>query len=87
MNIDIGHIEKTLRKLKQKDPALFQVLKKKIIQISRLDVGEIKHFKNLKYGLSEYKRVHVGKSFVLLFKIEDDTIIFVDFDHHDNVYG
>ncbi len=37
--------------------------------------------------MSERKRVHIGH-FVLVFKFmkEKKTIVFVDFDHHDNIY-
>jgi mRNA-degrading endonuclease RelE of RelBE toxin-antitoxin system len=85
MNIDVSRIEKTLIKLKRKDPNLFRTFQKKINQISGLDKGAIGHFKNLRGNLSDYKRVHVG-SFVLIFKIEKDTVIFDKFRHHDEAY-
>ncbi len=81
MNIDTSGIEKLLRKLKQKDPALFRAVQRKIDQIAKLDRETINHFKNL----SNYKRVHVG-SFVLFFKIEGNTIIFDKLRHHDGAY-
>lgn len=85
MNIDTSRIEDTLRKLKQKDPALFRAVQRKINQIALLDNFSINHFKNLRGNLSSYKRVHVG-SFVLMFKVEKDTIIFDRFVHHDDAY-
>lgn len=85
MNIDTSRIEKVLRKLKQKDPALFRVVQSKINQIALLEHAAIMHFKNLRGDLSEYKRSHVG-SFVLIFKIEGNTIIFDRFIHHDEAY-
>jgi len=85
MNIDTSGIEKLLRKLKQKDPALFRAVKRKIDQIAKLDRETINHFKNLRGDLSNYKRVHVG-SFILMFKVENDTIIFDKFRHHDEAY-
>ena len=85
MNIDITGIDKVLRKLKQNDPSLFRVVQKKINQIAKLNNKAINHFKNLKGNLSNYKRVHVG-SFVLMFKVEKDTIIFDKFRHHDEAY-
>jgi YafQ family addiction module toxin component len=86
MKIDVTLIEETLKKLKKKNPVLFKALQKKIVQISKLEADEIQHFKNLRHGLKEYKRVHVGKSFVLMFKVEGDTVIFGKFEHHDNAY-
>ena len=52
-----------------------------------LNILDIKHYKNLKYDLKLYKRVHVG-SFVLVFRFdkENDLVYFTDFDHHDNIY-
>jgi mRNA-degrading endonuclease RelE of RelBE toxin-antitoxin system len=44
-----------------------------------------KNFKNLRRGMSDYKRVHIGK-FVLFFKVEKDVIIFDRFVHHDEAY-
>ncbi len=85
MNIDITGIQDTLKKLKRKNPALFRAVQRKINQISRLDKAAVNHFKNLRGNLGDYKRVHVG-SFVLMFKIEGDTIIFDRLRHHDEAY-
>lgn len=85
MNIDTSLIEDVLLTLKKKDPALFSALQKKICQIALLDKTAIEHFKNLRAGLKDYKRVHVG-SFVLMFKVEENTIIFAKFLHHDEAY-
>ncbi len=34
------------------------------------------------------RRVHIGKSFVLVFEIieKENKVIFLDLDHHDNIY-
>ena len=34
------------------------------------------------------RRVHIDKSFVLIFEIveTENKVIFLDFDHHDNIY-
>ncbi len=47
----------------------------------------VEHYKNLQYTLSDRKRVHVG-NFVLVFKFvkSENKVVFVDFDHHDNIY-
>ena len=85
MNIDTTGLQDTLAKLKRKDLALFRAVQKKINQLARLDESAINHFKNLRGNLRDYKRVHVG-SFVLIFKVEKDTIIFDRFMHHDEAY-
>lgn len=85
MNINTTNIDKVLDRLEKKDPVLFSAVCKKIAQIAALDENEIRHFKNLRHSLSGCKRVHVS-SFVLMFKLEGDTIIFDRFLHHDDAY-
>lgn len=85
MNVDISGIENILRKLSKKDFTLFRSLVRKINQIGCMDACSIEHFKNLRHGLSHLKRVQVG-SFVLVFRIREDIVIFEDFDHHDRIY-
>ena len=74
--------------LRRKDPQRLEILYKKIKQIINSDEFTIEHYKNLRYGMKEFKRVHVDKSFVLTFEYDKTSkfILFVDFDHHDNIY-
>lgn len=46
------------------------------------------HFKNLRKPMNHLKRVHIQKSFVLIFKYlkKEDEIKFMDFDHHNSIY-
>lgn len=76
-------LDKILDKLTKKDKVLFHQVMDKIQEI--VNSYNIDHYKNLKYGMKDYKRVHVG-SFVLIFKLENNTLIFEDLDHHDNIY-
>ncbi len=48
--------------------------------------SDINHYKNLKYSLKQFKRVHVNNSYVILFVDKDNTIYFVDYAHHDKIY-
>jgi len=79
-------LKKTMEKLVKKDKHLFYILHKKINEI--LNCEDVNHYKNLRVPLQAYKRVHINKSFVLLFKYDEskDKVIFFDFDHHDNIY-
>lgn len=52
-----------------------------------LECEDINHYKNLRYGLKGFKRVHVNTSFVIVFCVEDDVVYFVDYEHHDVVYN
>ena len=78
--------EKTLSKLKRKDKKTFKAVQKKILQIASSDKHTIQHFKNLRKPLQDFKRVHI-KEYVLLFRIDNDTIIIEAFDHHDTIYS
>ena len=77
-----------LKKLFKKDRQRYKILMKKIESIAASDETTIEHYKNLRHGQSDKKRVHIDKSFVLTFKYEKKRkfVLFLDFDHHGNVY-
>lgn len=79
------NLQKILNKLSKKDKSLYEQVMKKIEEI--ITSPDVEHYKNLKYDMKEYKRVHIGH-FVLVFRYnkENNLILFEDFDHHDNVY-
>jgi len=81
-------IKKILKKLPKKDKQLNIVLNKKIKQICSCDVELIDHYKNLQYDMSNYKRAHVGKSFILAFNVDkkNKIVYFSRFRHHDKAY-
>tara|TARA_Y100000310_G_scaffold296423_1_gene328667 strand:- start:499 stop:750 length:252 start_codon:yes stop_codon:yes gene_type:complete len=65
----------------KKDKVLFQRLKKKIGEI--LDNPE--HFPIKKYNLKGKSGAHVG-SFVIVFEIKGNDVVFLKFKHHDYAY-
>lgn len=77
-----------VRKLAKRDKVRLLILNKKIKEIVNNNEQTIEKYKNLKYGLSDYKRVHIDSSFVLLFKVykEKKMIYFWKLEHHDKVY-
>ena len=77
-----------LTRLFKKDKNRYNKVIKKIEQIISSDEITIQHYKNLKHNLHAQKRVHVDKSFVLTFSYlkEKNFILFLDFDHHDEIY-
>ncbi len=77
-----------MTQLQSKDKQLLLELNKKIKQIIDCDEYTINHYKNIRYNLSDYKCVHIGKSFVLLSSvdIQNNKIYFVKFNHHDKIY-
>jgi len=74
-----------MRKLSKKNKLLYEQLIKKINEIT--NSSDIEHYKNLKHGMKDSKRVHIGH-FVLVFQFnkKTNTLFFDDFDHHDNIY-
>ncbi|HLD54941.1 MAG: hypothetical protein QT05_C0018G0019 [archaeon GW2011_AR13] len=79
-------LHKILVKLFQKDKKRYDIIFKKIQEIATSN--SIEYYKNLKFPLNEFKRVHIDGSFVLIFKYDktQDKIIFYDLDHHDKIY-
>jgi YafQ family addiction module toxin component len=87
-NFEISEkLEKILKKLFKKDKKTYEIIIKKIQEI--ISSEDPHHYKNLRYNLKEYKRVHIHSHFVLAFKIEEDKKIikFLDFDHHGKIYN
>ena len=78
-------MQEVMRKLSKKDKSLYEQLLKKMNEI--IESYELEHYKNLRYNIKDSKRVHIGH-FVLIFQYnkKSDTIMFDDFDHHDNIY-
>lgn len=76
--------QEEIKKLSKKNPVLEEALKKKMSEI----VENPQHYKPLKYSLAEEKRVHIMKSFVLRFEVDEANKIvkFLFFGHHDDAY-
>ena len=73
-----------LKKVRKKNKNLFDATIKKIDKI--LEHPET--YKPLSYSMKKFRRVHVMKSFVLIFKVDSKNKIvkFEDLDHHDKIY-
>jgi len=78
-------LQEILNKLSKKDRVMYERVLNKIEEI--INSEDVEHYKNLRYDMKDRKRVQLGP-FVLVFKLlkESDTISFVDFGHHDEVY-
>ncbi len=79
-------LEKILQKLKKKDPVSHNAVIKKIREVVNCEDPD--HYKPLRYDMKNKKRVHPTSSFVLVFEYnkQQQSISFLDYDHHDNVY-
>ena len=74
-------ISKELKKLKKKDSELFKRAQAKFNEI----VDNPEHYKPLQHDLAGKRRAHVG-SFVILFKVEGNKVVFLTITHHDEAY-
>ncbi|MFZ3077489.1 MAG: type II toxin-antitoxin system RelE/ParE family toxin [Candidatus Aenigmatarchaeota archaeon] len=75
-------LRETLSKLYKKDRKRYDICMKKIEDIA----NNPEQYKPLRYDLKNIRRVHVAKSFVLIFKVEGNNVKFLEMDHHDNIY-
>ena len=77
-------LKKKFLKIKKKDKLHAEILKRKIKEI----LESPHRFKSLTGEMSGIKRVHIGKSFVLIYTIlEDQKIVkLLDYNHHDKIY-
>ena len=62
-------VEKIFRKLAKKNPKQLEIIDKKIIEIRQRP----QHYKNLISPMQHLKRVHIDKSFVLLFSVDENS--------------
>lgn len=78
-------LDEKFKKLSHKDKKQMEIISKKIEEI----LENPQHYKNLRAPLQHLKRVHIGKSFVLTFSVDENTKIVTleDYDHHDLIYG
>lgn len=63
---------------------MYETVMKKIEEI----VQNPHHYKPLRHDLKNIRRVHIRKSFVLVFTVhENENLVkFLDLDHHDVIY-
>ncbi|MEK6834895.1 MAG: addiction module toxin RelE [Nanoarchaeota archaeon] len=77
-------VEDIFFKLAKKNSKQLEIIYKRIDEIRQ----NPQHYKNLRSPLQDYKRVHIDKSFVLIFSVDENAknVIIEYYDHHDNVY-
>ncbi|MBS3071157.1 MAG: hypothetical protein A2639_00545 [Candidatus Staskawiczbacteria bacterium RIFCSPHIGHO2_01_FULL_34_27] len=77
-------VERIFFKLAKKNSKQLMIIENKIQEIRQ----NPQHYKNLRKPLQHFKRVHIDKSFVLLFSVDDNKkhIIIEDYEHHDKIY-
>jgi YafQ family addiction module toxin component len=78
------HIQRDLEKIQEKDKERFEILLSKMSEI----LDDPHRFKPLRHDMKGLRRVHIDRSFVLVFEIveSENKVIFRDFAHHNDVY-
>ena len=78
-------VEKIFFKLAKRNPKQLLIIEDKIQEIRE----NPQHYKNLRKPLQPLKRIHIDKSFVLVFSVDENRkhIIIEDYDRHDNIYS
>ena len=77
-------LDKKLAKLAKKDKQQIKAIGKKVQQILKNPY----HFKPLRGDMKGSRRVHILKSFVLVYEIDEEKgeVRLLDYGHHDEVY-
>jgi len=77
-------LDKKLFKLCKKNKKQLQIINKKIQQILKKPYN----FKPLRGDMHGTRRVHIDKSFVLTYEIDEKNKVvkLLDYDHHDKIY-
>ncbi len=77
-------VDKIFEKLSKRDRKKLKIISSKLKEI----ITDPNRYKNLRFSLKNFKRVHIDKHFVLVFSIDERNkiVIVEDFDHNDKVY-
>ena len=77
-------VDRIFFKLAKKNPKQMRIIDKKIKQV----LENPYHFKPLRAPMQHLRRVHIDKSFVITYSVDEqnEIVIIEDYDHHDNVY-
>ncbi|MGV8171989.1 MAG: type II toxin-antitoxin system RelE family toxin [Candidatus Woesearchaeota archaeon] len=77
-----------LSKISKKNPALAIGINRKIKEIISRDADTINAYKNLRYSMKDYKRVHITGNVVMIFQVflKENFILFITIKHRDDVY-
>lgn len=77
-------LDKVFLKLRKKNRKQLEIIHKKIQQI----LENPYHFKPLRGDIHGARRVHIDKSFVLTYEIDENNKVvkLLDYAHHDDIY-
>ena len=78
------HVEKEFERISKKSPIEEDAIKKKLVEI----LENPQRFKSLRKPMHGWWRVHIVKSFVMIYSIDETrkVVIIEDYTHHDDAY-
>lgn len=78
------NVESVFVKLVRKNAQRLSIIQKKLQQVLKNPY----QFKPLKAPMQNFRRVHIDKSFVVIYRIDEENkaVELWKYDHHDNVY-
>jgi YafQ family addiction module toxin component len=78
------HVDKIFAKMGKRERYNLDVIYKKLAEVCE----NPEKFKPLGVPMQNLRRVHVLKSFVLIYSVDESThtVWIEDYDHHDNIY-
>ncbi|MEK6953865.1 MAG: type II toxin-antitoxin system mRNA interferase toxin, RelE/StbE family [Candidatus Micrarchaeota archaeon] len=76
--------DRIFKKMEKKDRQRLKMVNRKVDEILQNPI----HYKPLRGDLHGARRVHIDRSFVLIFEVDEKNQIvkLLDFDHHDDIY-
>ena len=77
-------LDKTFSKLRKKNKKQLEIIFKKVHQI----LENPYHFKPLRGDMHGARRVHIDRSFVLTYEVNEErkVVRLLDYNHHDYIY-
>ncbi len=77
-------LDRKLAKLVKKNKKQYEIIMKKVKEV----LQSPQRYKNLRKPLQNWKRVHIDKSFILAFSVNENKrlVTLEDYDHHDKIY-
>ena len=79
-----GKLDKIFRKLSKKDKKQLEIINKKVEEIRE----NPHHYKPLRGDMAGAREVHIDKSFVLTYEIDEQNKVvkLLDYDNHDKIF-
>lgn len=81
-------LQKKIKKLLKKNPELAKIFYRKVREVTAHDIQTIETYKNLRFPLHKYKRIHLTRRAVLLFRVDKQkrAVRFTNIVHRDDAY-